>query len=63
MPFVIPTYYASQFAKNATLFQRKEFFKKSYKCQFIFMGLFSGYNLTMDNTAKSNLPIRKSIFQ
>ena len=62
MPFVIPTYYASQFAKNATLFQRKEFFKKSYKCQLIFMGLFAGYNLTMDNTAKSNLPIRKSIF-
>lgn len=63
MPFVIPTYYASQFAKNATLFQRKEFFKKSYKCQFIFMGLFSGYNLTVGDITKSNLPIRKSIFQ
>ena len=63
MPFVIPTYYASQFAKNATLFQRKEFFKKSYQCQFIFMGLFSGYNLTVGNTATSNLTITKSLFQ
>jgi hypothetical protein len=63
MPFVIPTYYASQFAKNATLFQRKEFFKKSYQCQFIFMGLFSGYNLTTGDPTTSNLMIRKSSFQ
>lgn len=58
MPFVIPTYYASQFVKNASLFQRKEFFKKSYICQFVFMGLFSGFNLQLNKTKTS-----KSIFQ
>lgn len=45
MPFSIPTYYASQFVKNATLHERKNIIQKSYKTQYLLTGLFSLYNV------------------
>lgn len=40
MPFSIPTYLATNFVRNATLFQRKEMLKKSYRNKFILVSTF-----------------------
>lgn len=40
MPFSIPTYFASNYVRNATLFQRKEMLKKSYRNKFILVSTF-----------------------
>ena len=40
MPFSIPTFLASNFVRNATLHQRKEILKKSYRNQMIIVSTF-----------------------
>lgn len=57
MPFSIPTYYASQFVKNSTLHQRKAVIQKSYKTQYLFIGLFSLFNIEkiMNINIRNNL--------
>lgn len=45
MPFTIPTYYASQFVKYATLDQRRKALKSSYKTQYFLTSGFIFYNL------------------
>lgn len=45
MPFTIPTYYASQFVKYATLEQRRKVLKSSYKTQYFLTSGFIFYNL------------------
>ena len=44
MPISIPTYLASQFVKNASLYERKLALKKSYKIQYIFTSIFVLFN-------------------
>ena len=46
MPFSIPTYYASQFVKNASLYQRRKILKSSYTTQYLLTGCFIGFNLS-----------------
>jgi hypothetical protein len=45
MPLSIPTYYASQFVKNANLYQRRKALKKSYVAQYMFTSIFTIVNI------------------
>jgi hypothetical protein len=46
MPFSIPTYYASQFVKNASLYERRKVLKSSYTTQYLLTIGFIGFNLS-----------------
>tara|TARA_X000000950_G_scaffold283255_1_gene383692 strand:- start:9221 stop:9397 length:177 start_codon:yes stop_codon:yes gene_type:complete len=57
MPFTIPTYYASQFVKNASLYERRKVLKSSYTTQYLLTIGFIGFN--MSDIVKSNKIISK----
>ena len=44
MPVSIPTYYATQFVKNASLSQRRMILKKSYTFQYFLISVFTMLN-------------------
>ena len=46
MPFTIPTYYATQFVKNASLYERRKVLKSSYATQYLLTTGFIGFNLS-----------------